>query len=225
MRQGSWQARSHGHLRTCSDAWVVPSSGERDLFRQRSPLCPPFAYIVRPLFAQANRRTSGMGPSLRLALQWWQEVLKLDIAQERAWRNERRARAVVLADARGWPARAAAIVLVDGEIHWTSFPVPAEILGFFQPRGDNQIGSLEILAIAVAMSTFPGDAFATAFLGVPARAMRSSQISCATAKWIYIPIIRVRRRPRARLPRSSLTTHHWSTPSGSVLLSSICHFG
>ena len=110
----------------------------------------------RPLFAHANRQTSSLGPSLRLALQWWKEVLDLNIAQVRPWRDDKRDRAVVLADARGWPARVAAVVLVDGQIHWTTMAISDEILQYFKPRGDNQIGSLEILAIALAVSTFPG---------------------------------------------------------------------
>lgn len=110
----------------------------------------------RPIFSHAHRRTSSVGPSLRLALEWWLEILQLDLGQAREWEQRRQDRAIILADARGWPPRAAAVVLAAGELHWTTYAVPDKLLEFFNARGDNQIGGLELIAIALALSTFPG---------------------------------------------------------------------
>ena len=70
--------------------------------------------------------------------------MQLDLGQEREWEPRRQDRAVVLADARGWPPRAAAVVLADGAIHWTTYEVPENVVRFFSERKDNNIRGIRI---------------------------------------------------------------------------------
>ena len=94
--------------------------------------------------------------------------MRLELSQERLWQEPERKRAVLLADARGWPAHLGAVMLarglppppplrgcsaehraqVDGRIYWTSMAVPPQVLSQFADRRDNQIGGLELLSPA-----------------------------------------------------------------------------
>ena len=57
-----------------------------------------------------------------------QEVLQSEFAEERLWKRDARAPIVILVDARGSPARLAA-VLVDGDaMEWCDFAPPAELM-------------------------------------------------------------------------------------------------
>ena len=67
--------------------------------------------MLRPLYAHQHRHTSQLGPSLRLCLSFWEETLRLELSQERLWQEPERKRAVLLADARGWPAHLGAVLL------------------------------------------------------------------------------------------------------------------
>ena len=108
----------------------------------------------RPLYAQAHQRSSVVGKPLELALCWWQEVLALKLCQARPWIQATRKRATIMADASGWPAHIAAVVIVEDTVWYTDMRVPGSILQFFQQRNDQQILGLEMLAIALAMGTF-----------------------------------------------------------------------
>jgi len=50
--------------------------------------------------------------------------------------------------------RCAAVQCIDGEHHYTDGPPAAKLMESFQKRCDNQITTLEILAISVGLSTF-----------------------------------------------------------------------
>ena len=60
----------------------------------------------------------------------------------------------LFADARSTPPRVAAVLFARGSIWYTDWEPDAAILRLFHRRSDNQIMSLELLAIAVAMSSF-----------------------------------------------------------------------
>ena len=60
----------------------------------------------------------------------------------------------MLVDAASTPARCAAVLAVDGQRFYTDGVPGPSVMKRFRGRGDNQILSLEILAIAVALSTF-----------------------------------------------------------------------
>ena len=50
--------------------------------------------------------------------------------------------------------RVAAVLCIDGQCHYTDGPPAAALVERFQSRRDNQITTLEILAISVGLCTF-----------------------------------------------------------------------
>jgi hypothetical protein len=48
----------------------------------------------------------------------------------------------------------AAVLICDGRISYTDWEPDADLLGFFRARKDNQIMALELLALALGLSTF-----------------------------------------------------------------------
>ena len=97
------------------------------------------------------------------------------IAEKYSWSRSFRPPVILLVDARGQPARCAAVALIDGEIHFTDGPPADDIMASLKKRNDNQIGplsrapslvsrapptrlpcagALETLAIALGLSTF-----------------------------------------------------------------------
>ena len=110
--------------------------------------------MLRPLFAHAHSHRAKVSQSMRLALEWWLEVLTLDLEEVQSWATEVYPPVHLFADARGSPPRLAAVVLVDGRSCYTDWAPPSELLEFFRNRSDNQIMGLELLAIALGLSTF-----------------------------------------------------------------------
>ena len=47
-----------------------------------------------------------------------------------------------------------AVLLIDGECHWTHMEVSEQLQGMFVNRADNQIMGLELLGVSLGMSTF-----------------------------------------------------------------------
>ena len=111
--------------------------------------------MLRPLFAQQYSPLPGgkVGPLLRMAMKWWLQVLKERRCQTVPWSPAPRT-ADLFCDARGSPARVAAILFVDGEVLYTDWEPSAAVMKTFAPRRDEQIMGQELLAIAVGMSTF-----------------------------------------------------------------------
>ena len=57
-------------------------------------------------------RSSELDAELRLALQWWLEVLEGDMVEVRPWRKQRKRPIHMFSDARGEPPRVAAVIFV-----------------------------------------------------------------------------------------------------------------
>ena len=114
--------------------------------------------MLRPLFSQQYGRSKRMSKALRLALQWWQEVLLLGFAELRVWQPPISKHVQLYADARGSPPRCvqhsaafravlrghvmrrlAAVLVCDGRIEYTDLEPAESILQFFRARRDNQI--------------------------------------------------------------------------------------
>ena len=76
------------------------------------------------------------------------------MAEERCWRVPESRVAHLFVDARGRPGRCAAVLFIDGACLFTDGPPSKDIMKRFQQRADNQIMTLEILAISVGLSTF-----------------------------------------------------------------------
>ena len=88
-----------------------------------------------------------------LALQWWREVMAMDLCQARSWVDKTRPRATLFADAAGQPPCVAAVLVTASGIQFTSMRVPQSLLAAFERRQDNQIQGLELLSIALGMCT------------------------------------------------------------------------
>ena len=110
--------------------------------------------LLRPLYAQQYRRSSQCSRPLRMALKWWLEVLALQLAETRMWKRPSTQPLQLFADARGQPPRLAAVLVGNGRILYTDMEPAAGVLAFFKKRADNQIMGLELLALALGLSTF-----------------------------------------------------------------------
>jgi hypothetical protein len=110
---------------------------------------------LRPLFRQqyAPLRGSRVGAELRMCLEWWLEALKNMRAQVVKWDMVRET-ATLLTDARSTPPRVAAVLIVGSQFYYTDWAPDQAILQTFTARRDNQIMGLELLGIAVGLSTF-----------------------------------------------------------------------
>ena len=123
-----------------------------------------------PIYRQVNRKSSALSEELEKALRWWLEVLKeglcevsrqlamRDLAlvvvsqlQVRLWEKNLSEPVQLLCDARSTPPRIAAVCITD-RVQYADMEPPADILGQFRKRGDNQIASLELLAVAFGKS-------------------------------------------------------------------------
>lgn len=95
-----------------------------------------------------------MSPRLRKALLWWLFVLTGGVAEKRSWKEVDQAPVHLFCDAAGDPARLAAVLWCDGKVFYTDCAPPDEIMQNFARRADQQIMGLELLSIALGMSTF-----------------------------------------------------------------------
>ena len=112
---------------------------------------------MKAIFGQKASATGNVGPRLRAALRWWQRVLSLGVSETRKWGQSRLSTCFLFVDAASAPARCAAVLMKDGMISYTASPPRQDWMRQLARRGDNQILSLEILAIMVALSTFGDD--------------------------------------------------------------------
>ena len=95
-----------------------------------------------------------MNNDLRRALIWWGTVLELGIVEHRPWEEPDTPIVHLFCDAAGDPARIAAVLHVDGRILSTDTAPPDSLMKHFRPREDSQIMGLELLSIALGLSTF-----------------------------------------------------------------------
>ena len=113
--------------------------------------------MIKPIFAQAKSASGVIGPRLKEALEWWDNVLAHDIAEQRVWEQSERPVCRLFVDAASTPARCAAVLFIDGRILYTDGAPGVSLLAKLQQRGDKQIMSLEIIAIMLALSTFTSE--------------------------------------------------------------------
>ncbi len=95
-----------------------------------------------------------IGKALRTALLWWCEVLKYEICEERPWTMPRSSPLHLWVDARSTPPRCAAVLYADGHWKYTDGKPSKRIMSRFGQRADKQITSLEMVALALGLSTF-----------------------------------------------------------------------
>ena len=65
--------------------------------------------MLRPIFDQKKNGRRELSPQLRTALKWWRHVLRMDLTEHHKWTPSAEEPAVLLVDARGAPARCAAV--------------------------------------------------------------------------------------------------------------------
>ena len=110
--------------------------------------------MLRPIFDQKSKRDGRISAELACALSWWKRILEEGIAEMRPWNMVHTAPVHLFCDAAGRDAHLGAVCFIDGECHWTHMSTPTDILERFRYRQDSQIMGLELLAIALGMSTF-----------------------------------------------------------------------
>ena len=110
--------------------------------------------MLRPLYYHSKNRRSRWSQQLKLALRWWQEVLQMELQQHWTWHELPWPWGHLYCDARGDPAHIAAVLFLDGQSLFCDMRVPESILSFFTKRRDNQILGLEMLSIALGLSSF-----------------------------------------------------------------------
>jgi len=110
--------------------------------------------MLKPIYAQKFNKHGTLARSLLEALRWWRMVLQYEVVEERCWWAPETPLAHMFVDARGVPPRCAAVLFIDGERLYTDGQPSAALMNTFEKRADNQIMTLEILAIAVGLSTF-----------------------------------------------------------------------
>ena len=95
-----------------------------------------------------------IGQELHVALAWWFEVLQLEISEVHLWTPPPSAPVHLYVDARSTPPRCSAVLFADGLCHFTDGEPSERLMAQFKERADGQITSLEMLAMAVGLSTF-----------------------------------------------------------------------
>ena len=110
--------------------------------------------MLRPLFKQSHSYATRCSSDVDAALEWWEDVLRFNLAQERGFAQAPAAPAWLFVDARSTPARIAAVLVTDGRAWYSDVEPPERFLRHFRPRGDGQITSLELLSMAFALCTF-----------------------------------------------------------------------
>ena len=109
------------------------------------------------MFDQKRSADGVVSAELKVALRWWRYVLSLNICEEHPWVESSSPLAHLYVDARSTPARCAAVLFIDGDVHYTDGEPSEEVMSRFRARGDRQITSLEMLAISVGLSTFEAE--------------------------------------------------------------------
>ena len=110
---------------------------------------------LRPLFDQVSRRDGAMNDELRSSLRWWTHVLRMGISELHEWWVPTTKPVHLFTDASGGGGgHLGAVLLIDGECHWTHMEVSGQLQGMFVNRADNQIMGLELLGVSLGMSTF-----------------------------------------------------------------------
>lgn len=116
--------------------------------------------MLRPIFKHKFSRSGKIDRTegLRVALTWWGWVLTQDIVEERNWHAPESDCVHLFVDATGVSSRkcerCAAVLYVDGHWHYTDGVPAKKLMACLQNRGDNQIMSLETMAISVGLATF-----------------------------------------------------------------------
>ena len=82
-------------------------------------------------------------------------MLRSNVAEQHSWtQSQQKQDAHLYVDARSTPPRCAAVLFLDGHTYFTDGEPGKEHMKCIEKRGDGQILSLELMAIAVGLATF-----------------------------------------------------------------------
>ena len=109
--------------------------------------------MLQPIYKQITRRSSVIDAELKIVLEWWLQILKEGICEVRQWGVNKSTPVHLLCDARSTPPRVAAVCVIGDSIRYADLEPSRSTLEQFKCRGDNQIASLEMLAIAFGASS------------------------------------------------------------------------
>ena len=110
--------------------------------------------MLRPIYDQQTKRCGKIDFELRSALEWWRIMLSKEIVEFHEWAAPMGRPVHLFADARGNPAHVGAVLIIDGACYWTHSSVPSHLMCRFRRREDQQIMGLELLGMALGVSTF-----------------------------------------------------------------------
>ena len=110
--------------------------------------------MLRPIFDQKSKQNGRVCLELRRALLWWRDILSMDIAELKQWKQVTTRPVHMFCDAAGRKPHLGVVLFIDGECLWTHMPPPQQVMSRFRARDDNQIMGLELLAISLGLSTF-----------------------------------------------------------------------
>ena len=136
--------------------------------------------------------------------------------QVRPWRTIQSKTVHLLCDARSTPPRVAAVLCLDGAMSYTDCAPEPKVLEQFKARRDNQIASLEMLAIAYGRKLIPQSAFVFAILCFALQAYQHSRKSFGAAMLSYTPTTQSLNMECEKVGPGLLIMQPWSIPSGRL---------
>jgi len=112
--------------------------------------------MLRPLYSWQHGWRSDIPDDcpLRTALKWWLQVLSAHITELRSWKHTPDETVYLYADASAEPAHVAAVLFTNDGTVFSDWQPTEEFMEIFTPRSDHQIMGLEMVAIALGISTF-----------------------------------------------------------------------
>ena len=111
--------------------------------------------MLRPLFLQIKLHRHRLSEPLVLCLEWWHDLLQKELHITRPWQVKNSSPLHLFADARSTPPRIAAILVADDRAWYTDMEPSQSVMQCFEARSDKQICGLELLSIALGLSTWP----------------------------------------------------------------------
>ena len=113
------------------------------------------AYLP-PFHAQQHQPLPDDGLSVRFrrASKWWEWYLSERPPAVRRPVHHYRKRCYMWTDAAGASKGLAAVLWFEGRFYFTAAKTPDHVWTQFIPRGDNQIGCQEMLAVVLGLCTF-----------------------------------------------------------------------
>ena len=112
------------------------------------PIDVPRGQAVLCVVRQVRKKSPKVEEPLKLAIQWWLEVLRQDLCEKRCWKAREKPCHLLLCDARGSPPRVAAVLFAGRERFYSDWEPCEAVMRNFMQRNDDQIMGLEILSIA-----------------------------------------------------------------------------